>query len=237
MSINIQCRDLPRIVSTLSKVVPNRPTLSILGNVRVRNFDGRATMAVTNLDEVLTASLPEASGGSFDALVPFADLRDFVRSCDRSSQLTVSVGDGFATITDGGSGVARRMDSPPVGAWPVPPPMPESFVHVEPTFWMAVRSASKSTGSDSSRQAIGCVLVESGSIVGTDGRHLVSYDIQSGIEPSVAIPVSKLMQADVFDGPCEFVAAMSDATPYATLRSPNWSWTIKAVFRRGVPST
>ena len=227
MSANIPCKDLPRVLTGLSRVAPNRSNVAVLGSVRLQCSHSEATLTATDLDQTLAASIDGVEAYEpLDTLIPLAELRDFVRTSDRFGQIEVSASDGFVQLKDLSLGIARKLAVQPVGDFPPLPPPPACSRSAGGRLWQAMRLASKSTRQDSGRPAIGGVLIEPECVVGTDGRHLAMFPLFVGLDRSVVVPVSKLFGSDIFDGDCE-IGLTSENPARLNIRNERWSWTVK----------
>ena len=139
MSANIPCKDLPRVLTGLSRVAPNRSSVAVLGSVRLQCSRSEATLTATDLDQTLAASIDGVDACEpFDTLIPLAELRDFVRTSDRFGQIEVSASDGFVQLKDLSLGIARKLAVQPVGDFPPIPPPPACSRCVGGRLWQGV---------------------------------------------------------------------------------------------------
>ena len=114
-------------------------------------------------------------------LLPFARLQAILNACPNADEVTITPGGTSCTVTIGG------------GTWTLPTEDAAEYPTWEPSdlrpicrlpadqFVRAVRAVSYATDNESSRYALGAVLVEMKdgvvTLVGTDGRRLATYEI------------------------------------------------------------
>jgi DNA polymerase-3 subunit beta len=236
--IVLAASDLRAALSAVSPAVQRRGPKPVLANVLI----GEGTMTATDLELRIVAPLPGATGPAM--LLPYERLDQIVRSLMGSDEVTLTV-EGSACVVEAGNGrwrlpVEDAAEFPAhadVTAQPIARLPADQFVAL-------VDLVRHSTDSESSRYALGAVLVEfkggTLSFVGTDGRRMAvsSCDVDQSCDDSTTLVpraamdvVMRLASAQGADAvqleatASELVATVDNAMVFARLvegRFPKW---------------
>jgi DNA polymerase-3 subunit beta len=165
---------LKAALAAVKAAVPTRSPKPILQNVRL----GDSLLTATDLELQIQVEL-DWQGEPI--LLPFARLQAILNACPNADEVTITPSGTSCTVTIGG------------GTWTLPTEDAAEYPTWEPSdlkpicrlpadqFVRAVRAVSYATDNESSRYALGAVLVEMKdgvvTLVGTDGRRLATYEI------------------------------------------------------------
>jgi DNA polymerase-3 subunit beta len=171
---SLSASNLKAALAAVKTAVPTRSPKPILQNVRL----GDGLLTATDLELQIQVEL-DWHGDPI--LLPFARLQAILNACPNADEVTITPSGSSCTVNVGG------------GTWTLPTEDAAEFPTWEPTdtkpicrlpadqFVRAVRAVSYATDSESSRYALGAVLVEMKdgvvTLVGTDGRRLATYEI------------------------------------------------------------
>ena len=171
---------LKRALAEVAAAVPSRHAKPVLCNVLLSNGECTAT----DLQLKVSAELPWAGE---PLLLPHARLRAIVNEC-RSEEITIKA-DGTVAEICAGSGT-WRLPVEDAAEFPTWEPDATTFIRVPcDQFVRAVRSVVYATDDESSRYALGAVLLEvkdnTLTLVATDGRRLACVEIDPAEEQNV----------------------------------------------------
>lgn len=170
-------------------VVPRRSPKDVLKNVHVGLNDGLLTLTGTDMEVSVSTTVPDAEcEDASEVLLPANKVSTILRE-SQAAEILIESEDGRVTITAGGSVFRLQTEDarefppvsgfdPSIGYWQVP----------LPAFQKAVKRTTYATDDDSSRYALGGVLIapKDAELVfaSTDSRRLavtqVACDILSG---------------------------------------------------------
>lgn len=174
--ISLPIATLRAALAAVRAAVPSRSPKPILSNVLLAN----GGITASDLELQVSAEVPYTDA---PLLLPFARLQAILGAAS-GDEVTLAPGDASCTVSVGG------------GTWTLPTEDAAEFPQWEPQavkpicrvpadqFCRAVRAVVYATDNESSRFALGAVLVEvkdgTVTLVGTDGRRLSSYEIEVG---------------------------------------------------------
>lgn len=171
---------LKRALGEVAAAVPSRHAKPVLSNVLLSN--GGCT--ATDLELQVSAALPWAGD---KVLLPYARLRAIVSEC-RADEVSITV-DGTVAEIKAGSGT-WRLPVEDAAEFPTWQPDATTFIRIPcDQFVRAVRSVVYATDDESSRYALGAVLLEvkdnTLTLVATDGRRLACVELEPAEEQAV----------------------------------------------------
>lgn len=235
-AIKTSVEELLDALDAVVKAVPARGPKPVLANVRL----GDGVMSGTDLEVRIDTAVPFHCE---PVLLPAARLHAILRSCRRDAEVTITTQDSMVTIAAGGG----RWDMPTESAaefpmWEAANAKPIARLPAD-QFVRAVRAVAYAADNESSRFALGAVLVDvSGgnpTFVATDGRRLSSVqtetdqavDDSTTLIPSRAIKMMATLAAGSADSvqleatASEVICTVGDHTLTARLtegRFPKW---------------
>jgi DNA polymerase-3 subunit beta len=220
-------------ITGLSKVIPNKPKLQILGAVRISAGSGKAMLSGTDLEQYLDYTTAATVTEPADLAVGFKELRELVKAADNSGDAVFTpAGDGTVRVEYqvGQQRMSRTLatfaieDLPATDDAPFAKSRPAAIV---PEFFVRLRSAIPSCSKDDTRRMVTGVLVEPDLMVATDGKHLLKLSGPNGVSEPVVLPVTKVLANGLLSAGGT-VAVGKDAG-MVRLTSGEWTYTLKAI--------
>lgn len=161
-------------LATVRAAVPNRSPKPILLNVLLHN----GGITASDLELQISAEVPYTDA---PLLLPFGRLQAILGAAS-GDEVTLTPGDTSCTVAvGGGTWTLPTEDAAEFPQWEPPTVKPICRIPCD-QFVRAVKAVAYATDNESSRFALGAVLVEVAdgtvTLVGTDGRRLSSYGIE-----------------------------------------------------------
>jgi len=213
--ITLPLAELKPALTGLSKVVAKRPTLPILGMVKIeRTADGWIALTGTDIETFLTVRLEQpAEGPPFGVLVPLEELQTAAKNCGKNEALQIHplTADTVAVKTPVGAGWAdTRCATLPVAEFPVIPKFGGELVAVPDAVRTSIHEAMQCASEDSTRIILNGAYLDVSDkkchcVVGTDGRHLyASNSFNLPMKESVIIPTHRFLDWKDFNADGEW---------------------------------
>lgn len=203
---------LRRALAEVSAAVPTKHARAVLTNVLL------ASGALTGTDLELEVSADLPWDGS-PLLLPFARLQAIVREC-RADEVSITV-DGTSAVVSAGHGTWRLPveDAGEFPSWQAESPRPVCRLPAD-QFVRACKSVVYATDNDSSRYALGAVLIDVKGwkcvFVATDGRRLSMVEIEHDLavdDQTVLVPARALHAMQQIAAGHGDAAVQLEATP------------------------
>jgi len=244
--ITLPIAELKPALIGLSKVINKRPTLPVLGMIKVdRTADGWIALTGTDLDTFVTVRMEQpAEGNPLSLLVPMEDLQTAIKPCTKteSIQLQPSADDKVTIKTPVGAGWAEtKCSSVPLPEFPALPQFRGELVPVPDAVRESLHEAFACASTDETRLVLNGAYLDVSKkgchcVVGTDGRHLYSSNSFSlpTLKESVIIPSHKFVQWGEFSKDGEWrlkagVNAENKELLHLQLTSRRWRFITRAV--------
>ncbi len=186
-TITIDRNALVRAMAHLARVVEQRNTIPILGNVRLSARDQTLTLTATDLDIEARVTVDCDVSGSGDITVPAGTMNDIVRKIAEGA--SVSLGwDGTGTTVTVRSGRSRfSLQALPASGFPdlTVGDMPHRFTMPAATLLALIEATSFAISTEETRYYLNGIYLhcptdgENGSLlrgVATDGHRLARFD-------------------------------------------------------------
>ena len=201
MELTITRSELKTAVTGLSKIIPGKVTLPILGAIRFE-FKGKLTATATDLDQTATFSFLNATcseEGMF--ILPLTALKELTKGADRDQiQLVTAPGNQIAITNNvAGNAIKFTVNALDPTEWPE---MPVSIQHKPAVgFLETYRRLAPFTSDDSTRFAINHVYIDVEGkgdrpvcMVATDGRRLSVWNsMRFDLKRSTPVPKSRFL--------------------------------------------
>ena len=241
--IEISLAELKSALRGFSKIIPRKPSLPILGCVKLSLDDENELIRVeaTNLDEFIQFRL-QSDGESFSGsiIIPFEDLAKVVKGCPSKGTIRV-IAEKEKTIIRyplGGGFVDQQVERLEEKEWPAVVTVDSEPITLSDDFKETLRQAIECASTDSSRYVLNgaCLDVSYPSghyVVGTDGRHLFSANsFHFQLDASVIIPGKRFLTWDGFTGDGSWylrTARSNEGGPWLRIDSERWSYIAKQI--------
>jgi DNA polymerase III sliding clamp (beta) subunit (PCNA family) len=241
-TLELPVGELKSALAGLGKVIAARPSVPILGHVRIEP-DGADAVCLhgTDLDAFATCRIQARNLEKFPACTVAFDALNKLVKTSKSDLALVREEDGKISVryTIGGSVAKTSIDSLPLAEWPPLPPMKSPATVLDDGFKTALKQALECSSTDGSRYVLNgaCLDVsrkECHTVVGTDARHLFAANTFTfPLTKSVIIPDRRFLNWAGFaeDGPWHLAVEMDkQSNPYwVKLQSNRWTFITKAV--------
>ena len=209
-SITLPLAELKPALLGLSKVVNKRPTLPVLGMIKIeRTADGWIALTGTDLDCFATVRLEQpAEGAPFSVLVPLEQLQTSAKNCGKNESLKVrKLADKMVSIDTpvGSQWAETRCDSLPVAEFPATPKFNGDLVPLPDAVRTSLHEAMQCASTDETRLVLNGAYLDVSKkdchcVVGTDGRHLYSSNsFTLPMKESVIIPMHRFLDWPEFN--------------------------------------
>ena len=160
-ALRITCpkADLSAALGVVSRAVSTRGAVQVLGGVLLQVEDGRLSLAATDMEISLRASLAGDVEGDASVVVPGRLLTDLVRLLpDDAVTLTYDEGDGVLTVTSGSH--SSRLNVYSAEDFPRLPPIDVSLQTIDAAALLAtIEKVGRAASRDESRPVLTGVLV------------------------------------------------------------------------------
>ena len=188
--------DLQSSLQKLSKIIPNRTTIPILGNVLVVSREGSIKMRATDLEQTMILSIPATIEKEGRAVIPVDTLLNITNELP-NIRITINIDDNqnITIICDTGKYSIKGMNEK---EYPVSPEFNDktSFEMESKQLKKIISLTSFAISKDELKPALTGILMQVKenklTIVSTDGHRLVRYKINNfdskGFEGEIIIP-------------------------------------------------
>lgn len=207
--ITLPIAELGSALLGLGKLIPPRPSLAILGNIKVeRTADGWIALTSTDLDHYLTVRLEHpAEGPATAVLVPYERLQHLTKHCGRNEQLHIEQTPQRLLIRLNlvEQQAVAEIDPVSVDEFPKIPRVKMEPVSLSPDIRKSVIEALNCSSTDDSRPVLNGVFIDlqnpkAGHIVASDGKHLYSANsFTLPLKNSVLLPNHKFLKWTEFN--------------------------------------
>ena len=235
--ITLPVAELKSALSGIGKVIPQRSTRPLLQHVKVeRTNDGWIALTGTDQERFVTMRLEHpADGPPCAVLVPFDQLQQLTRNCDRDERLLIDITDQgpvikFALADNLGESKVNPM---PVGEFPETPRLQSEPIPLPPSLRTTIHEAMNCTSTDSTRYVLNGTFIDASNpkgfyVVGTDGKHLYSANsFTLPIENSIIIPNHKFLGWKEFNNDGEWRMKADDTN--IQLSSRRWRFITRQI--------
>jgi DNA polymerase-3 subunit beta len=151
--------DLAAALGTVSRAVSTRGAVQVLGGILLRAEEGRLTLAATDMEISLRASIPGAIEGDASVVVPGRLLTDLVRLLpDETVTLSHDEGAGVLSVTSGSH--ASKLNVYSAEDFPRLPPVDVGLHTIEaPALLETIDKVGRAASRDESRPVLTGILV------------------------------------------------------------------------------
>ncbi len=160
-ALQITCRkdDLATSLGVVSRAVSTRGAVQVLGGILLTGEAGRISLAATDMEISLRASLPGEIEGDASVVVPGRLLTDLVRLLpDESVTLAYAEGEGVLTVTSGSH--SSRLNVYSAEDFPRLPPTDVALHAIEADALLAtIEKVGRAASRDESRPVLTGILV------------------------------------------------------------------------------
>jgi DNA polymerase III sliding clamp (beta) subunit (PCNA family) len=223
--------------SGLGKVIGQRPSLAILGNIKVeRTADGWITLTSTDLDRFVTMRLEHpAAGPPATILLPYDQLAQVVKNCDRGETIEVEASPEPSIIRFplGNEFGKSKLAFVAQDEFPVTPRLPAEAIPLPAGLHESVLEAMDCASVDTTRYVLNGTFIDTLQpkahyIVGTDGKHLYSANSFSlPLKRSLILPSHKVLGWKEFNSDGEWQLKANDK--HVQLSSRSWRFIKKQI--------
>jgi len=202
--ITLPVSELKPALAGLGKIIARRPTLPVMGCVRVeRTETGRIELAATDFDTSAVVRLDAPEQGKPAAfLVRYEDLNNVAKSCGREDTLIITPIEGNQVAIRfpvGGQMIEHRCPSIPVDEYPDITDVRADPIPIDDHLRGAIHDAMRCASVDQTRAILNgaCIDVSQSQghyIVATDGHHLFSSNsFKLPMSQSLVIPSHRFL--------------------------------------------
>jgi DNA polymerase III sliding clamp (beta) subunit (PCNA family) len=221
--ITLPVAELKPALAGLAKVIGKRPTLPVLGCVRIeRTREGRIELTGTDLDRSVTVVFDQPDQGQpTTILVPLEDLANLAKSTGRSDALVLtSVEKDKATIRFpvAGNILEHSCESLPAAEFPTIDEVHGKSVLLDATLRQAIHHSIACASSDETRLILNGAYLDISKagahyVVGTDGRHMFSSNgVTLALPDSLIVPRHPFLEWKGFNEDGDWQLRMKTAT-------------------------
>jgi DNA polymerase-3 subunit beta len=252
MKITITRGELKLMAAGLSKIIPLRANIAVLGCVRFSVADGSLTASGTDLDQSAKFWFDNAKvEGTGEIIIPFPMIRDMNKG-DNGDTITLENEGLEVTVTDnvGGHVVERNVDGTDPAEWPPqgdPIPVGEAKGFLE-----AYRRLAPFASTDPTRRIISSIHIDMtgdgencATLVATNGRQLTccnSMKLPNVDKDGIILPVSRFLLWIGLSSDARIGVLKSKDCKQFGLTAGQWSYRTKGIdgeypnWRRGIPN-
>jgi DNA polymerase III sliding clamp (beta) subunit (PCNA family) len=235
--ITLPVAELKPALAGFAKVIPNRPTLPILGHVKIeRTSDGWIALTGTDLDRFITMRLEHpASGPPASILIPYDQLSQVVKSCGKGESIEVEATPDVSIIRFPLGDTMGESKVPFVATdeFPQMPKLKAEAIPLPTALRESILEAMECASVDSSRYVLNGTFIDASNpkanyIVGTDGRILYSANsFALPLKDSIIIPSHKFLGWKEFNADGEWQLKSDDK--YVQLSTRRWRFISKQI--------
>ena len=224
-------------IKGLGKVIGPRPSLAILGNIKVElTADGWIALTSTDLDRFVTLRLEHpAAGPPATILLPYDQLAQVVKNCDRGETIEVEASPEASIIRfplGNEFGESKPAFVVP-DEFPVIPRLQAEDIPLPAALRESILEAMDCASVDATRYVLNGAFIDTRQpkahyIVGTDGKHLYSANSFSlPLKRSLIIPSHKFLGWKEFNSDGEWQLKANDK--HVQLSSRRWRFITKQI--------
>jgi DNA polymerase-3 subunit beta len=202
-ALRVSCSrsDLAVALGTVARALSSRGTVQVLGGIHLQGSEGRLTLAATDMEISLRASIAGSVSGDAAVVVPGRLLADLVRLLpDETVTLAYEEGEGVVTVESGSH--SSRLNVFSAEDFPRLPPLDVSLQRVDaPALLETIEKVGRAASRDESRPVLTGILVrfEGGDLVmaATDSYRLAVKETvlsSPGPELEAIIPARALQE-------------------------------------------
>jgi DNA polymerase-3 subunit beta len=193
--------DLAAALGTVARALSSRGTVQVLGGIHLEGSGGQLTLAATDMEISLRASISGTVSGDAAVVVPGRLLADLVRLLpDDTVTLTYEAGEGVVTVESGSH--SSKLNVYSAEDFPRLPPVDVSLQRVDaPALLATIEKVGRAASRDESRPVLTGILVrfEGGELVmaATDSYRLAVKETalsSPGPELEAIIPARALQE-------------------------------------------
>lgn len=238
MKITITRGELKLMATGLSKIIPLRANIPVLGCVRFAIEDGTLTAHGTDLDQSARIWFDNARAeGAGEIIIQFAMIREMAKG-DGGDVITLENDGTEITVTDnvGGHVITRTVDGMDPADWP---PQGEPIPTAEAKgFLQAYRRLAPFASTDETRRVINSIHIDmqgdgenNATLVATDGRRLTCCNSMKlpVDKDGVIVPVSKFLLWTGLSSDARIGMLKLKTSTQFGLTAGQWSYRVKAV--------
>ena len=245
MKITISKKDLNEAIMGLSKVATKKPAVPILSTIKISSNKGGVRITATNLDESLTYIKDDKPSPVYSFLINIQDLKDYLFKTTSAQKYDFSIIDeGSVKITaDANINLEKDFKTIPVDKFPEAPTAKRKS-KISAQVFENIKQAIPSASKDDTRTVIKNVLLESESVVATEGKELVQLKCNTGINEKVMLPITKVLSSGMLtknDGTISI--DKFNGSQYCSFATANWQYSIKTAagiypdYKQVIPKT
>ena len=235
--ITLPIAELKPALAGLGKIISSRPSLAILGNVKVeRTSEGWIALTSTDLDRFITVRLEHpAEGPPTAVLIPYDQLAQITKTCGRGENVIIDqTTHGFVikfALAD--SLGEQKVPTIPVGEFPVTPRIKADAIPLPAELRYSINEAMECSSTDETRYVLNGTFIDTSNpkanyIVGTDGKHLYSANsFTLPLKKSVIIPNHKFLGWKDFNNDGEWQLRLDNT--HVQLSSRRWRFISKQI--------
>lgn len=208
--ITLPMAELKPALAGLGKIITRRPTLPVLGCIRVeRTKTNRIELTGTDLDTTAIVQLDAVAQGEPTAfLIPYEDLNNVARSCGKEDSLLLTpVEKNRVAIRFpvGGQMIEHRCNSIPVDEYPDITEVRGEPVALDSNLRGAIHAAMVCASTDPTRMILNGAYLDVSNkeghyVVATDGQHLFSSNsFKLPLKDSLFIPAHRFLGLKEFN--------------------------------------
>ena len=240
MKITVTRGELKSMATGFAKIIPNKPSLPVLGYIKLDSRRGRLIAQATDLDQTAgyRFTSPELEGAG-NILIPFQLLKDLSKG-DSADAITLVMDDGkTVSVTNhvGGHSVTSTVECIDPEAWP---DGDEDIPTTEAKGFMAAfRKVAQFVCPDVTRPVLCGVLIDgngkgdhNATLVATDGRRMTfcnSLKLLVDEKNGVIVPVTKFLSWTGLPEEVEFGMARDKSTTRLCVKAGPWTYVTKAI--------
>jgi len=242
--ITIPITELKLALVGLGKIITKRPTLPVMGCIRVERTDtGRIELAATDLDTAAVVQLDApAQGEPVTFLVAYEDVNNIAKgcTCEDILHITPVAGNQVAIrFPMGGKMIEHRCPSIPVDEYPDITDVRADPIPIDGHLRGAIHDAMGCASVDQTRAILNgaCLDVSQPTghyVVATDGHHLFSSNsFKLPLKDSIIIPSHRFLAWKEFnnDGDWTLRAAKPERKqpPRFEIATPHWRFIARSL--------
>jgi DNA polymerase III sliding clamp (beta) subunit (PCNA family) len=235
--ITLPVDELKAAITGLGKVIGPRPSLAILGNIKVeRTADGWIALTSTDLDRFVTMRLEHPTAGPpATVLLPYDQLAQVVKNCGRGETIEVEASSEASIIRFplGNEFGESKLAFVAPDEFPVTPRLQAEAIPLPAGLRESILEAMDCASIDSTRYVLNGAFIDTGNpkanyIVGTDGKHLYSANsFALPLKHSVILPSHKFLGWKEFNHDGEWQLKADDK--HVQLSTRRWRFISKQI--------
>lgn len=227
MKMLIQAKPLKEALTALSKVIPNKPNLPILGAVKLSGSKDGLTISATNLDETLTYNLKGEGGGS--CILDLKELKEYTSNCKDSIQLEDLGVDRISAIFHAGSiPCIKQFKQFPLNDWPEPPVTYKGTKIPRKTLENIQKTIPSAADRNDARSIMKGILLEPDAVIATSGKELIKLHCMTGVKDFAVIPNTKFIRSATFaKSDAHITVEGTDNVKHCSISTDTWQYTVK----------